>query len=74
MNLYGFGAHVPPHMSHTSHCFAMNGDIFDPRCANLEEVKARYKHCISTVQLSGPTYFEFIINEVNNIVETEPGD
>ena len=52
----------------------MNGDIFDPRCANLEEVKARYKHCISTVQLSGPTYFEFIINEVNNIVETEPGD
>ena len=31
INLYGFGGAVPPFNQRAHHCFAMNGDIFNPR-------------------------------------------
>lgn len=30
-----------------SHCFALNGNIFDPECDGLEGVVDAYKHAIS---------------------------
>jgi hypothetical protein len=29
---YGFGAIIPPINARPSHCFALNGDIFNPEC------------------------------------------
>jgi hypothetical protein len=31
INLYGFGGAIPPYTNRGSHCFALNGDIFNPR-------------------------------------------
>ena len=42
INLYGFGAAVPPYMARASHCFALNGDIFNPRVNGIPEVLAHY--------------------------------
>ena len=36
--LYGFGGAVPPYTNRASHCFALNGDIFNPRVNGLGEV------------------------------------
>ena len=48
INLYGFGAMIPPKPQAT-HCFALNGDIFNPRVNGLEEVKQNY---VKTLQNS----------------------
>ena len=32
---YGFGAVIPPINGRASHCFAMNGDIFNPECNGI---------------------------------------
>jgi len=47
INLFGFGGAIFPYEKRASHCFAMNGNIFDPRVTELSEVMAHYKHCIS---------------------------
>lgn len=36
--LYGFGAKLPPYQNVVSHCFAMNGNFFDPEVYTLDEV------------------------------------
>jgi hypothetical protein len=36
--LFGFGGAIPPYEKRASHCFAMNGNIFDPRVNGLEDV------------------------------------
>ena len=33
--MYGFGGIVPPNKK-VSHCFALNGDIFEPECNGIE--------------------------------------
>lgn len=73
INLYGFGGAVPPNNCRPSHCFAMNGNIFNPRVNGLDEVVAHYKHCLNNVNLYGPTNFADILNQVNNHVEADPG-
>lgn len=51
-----------------SHCFALNGNIFDPSVDGIDEVSRYYKNAIENTNLSGPTNFADIIEEVNNIV------
>ena len=70
INLYGFGGQIPPIQNQASHCFALNGDIFNPRVNGIEEVIARYKQALNSINLYGPTYFSPIINEVNNMMES----
>lgn len=36
INLYGFGGAVNPWNRKVSHCFAMNGNIFNPRVNGIE--------------------------------------
>ena len=38
INLYGFGGAIPPYVNRASHCFALNGDIFNPRVCGVEGV------------------------------------
>lgn len=54
----------------TEHCFALNGDMFNPECDGLDGVVEAYKHAINTVPLSGPTNFAPIIELVNDMTES----
>jgi hypothetical protein len=74
INLYGFGGAVPPFGQRAAHCFAMNGDIFNPRVNGLDEVVNHYRHCLQNVNLYGPTHFGSILDTVNQICESDPGN
>lgn len=67
----GFGACVPPAQNRASHCFALNGDIFDPECDGLEGVLEAYKSSIKSVNLYGPTHFAPIVELVCDMAEEE---
>ena len=45
---YGFGAKVPP-INVTSHCFALNGNIFNPECFEIDGVIAAYNRAVQNV-------------------------
>jgi hypothetical protein len=76
INLFGFGGGILPYRERAAHCFAMNGNIFDPRVHDLNEVMQYYKHCIgnNNVNLYGPTHFSQVLDMVNNICEADPGN
>lgn len=59
--VYGFGAKLPPNFSVTSHCFALNGNFFDPEVNGIPEVLDVYKSAINTVHFYGPTIFNELI-------------
>ena len=42
IQLYGFGGAVAPYYNRASHCFAMNGNIFNPRVDGLGGVTFAY--------------------------------
>ena len=65
----GFGAAIPPYGQNANHCFALNGNIFDPEVDGIEEVIEVYKHAIKNVNLYGPTNFSPILNLVNQMTE-----
>ena len=67
----GFGATVPPSTNRASHCFALNGDIFNPEVDGLEGVIAAYKNALTGVNLYGPTNFSPIIEMFNDMAEAE---
>ena len=71
INLYGFGGAIPPYPTRASHCFALNGNIFDPRVNGIDQVIAHYQKAITSCNLYGPTYFNEILTEVNNNMQTQ---
>ena len=68
----GFGAAIHPEPDRASHCFALNGDIFNPECDGIEGVVAAYTHAIQRVNLAGPTYFEKVIKLSADMASSEP--
>jgi len=52
-----------------SHCFALNGNIFDPECDGLEGVLEAYTHALHNTDLYGPTHFNKVIETVNDMSE-----
>ena len=64
--MYGFGGRISPRDLETSHCFAVNGDIFNPECNGLEEVLEAYSNSLKHVKLHGPTNFAEVIKEIND--------
>ena len=67
----GFGATIPHVMPDTSHCFAINNNIFDPEIPTLQGVFDTYKEVLNTLSFTGPTYFSGILNYVNRMIEYE---
>jgi len=67
----GFGAAIPPYSQKANHCFALNGNIFDPEVDGLDGVIEAYKHAINSVNLYGPTNFSPIISMINDMTEQE---
>lgn len=63
----GYGAAIPSYG--TSHCFAVNGNIFDPEVDGIDGVVEAYTKAINTVSLSGPTNFSEVIETVNKMTE-----
>lgn len=70
----GFGATLPSSINRASHCFALNGNIFDPEVDGLDGVIEAYKNALKNVNLYGPTYFAPIIELVNDMAEAERVD
>lgn len=68
INLYGFGGQVQP-TEKASHCFALNGDIFNPRVNGIEAVIQHYRNALQNINLYGPTNFAEVLNEFNSKAE-----
>lgn len=66
--VFGFGARlkssVGQHKGMLSHCFALNGDIYNPEVEGIDGVIESYQKCLHNVELSGPTKFSPIIEYV----------
>ena len=71
INLYGFGGAIPPYTNRASHCFALNGDIFNPRVAGVQGVIQCYQNALQQCRLYGPTHFSEILREINNHVMSD---
>ena len=65
--VYGFGARLPPLFSHCSHCFACNGDYFNPEVTGTDEIIRVYREAVSAVALHGPTNFHEIVRLVADV-------
>lgn len=59
----GFGARVPP-TGQVSHEFFVNMNATSPFCAGIDGCIAAYQHCLTQVQLYGPTNFSPVISHV----------
>ncbi len=64
----GFGGDFPS-FGKTSHCFALNGNIFNPEIFQIQGVIEAYQNTLSKVKLSGPTYFSSLINYATDMTE-----
>ena len=67
--VYGFGG-KPPQARGVSHCFALNGDIYNPSMSGTQGVLAAYYESLKKVELYGGTQFSGILNFVNGYAET----
>ena len=60
---------MPPAVNRASHCFALNGDIFNPEVDGLPGVIEAYKSALKNVNLYGPTNFAPIMEMVCDMAE-----
>lgn len=67
IGVYGFGARLPPAYSHTSHCFACNGDFFNPEVVGVDGIIKAYRNALESVVLHGPTNFNEVIKLVADL-------
>ena len=62
--IYGFGGKLPNQHS-VCHCFALNGDIYNPEVKGIEGCIAAYKSSITKCKLFGPTHFSSVLKQTN---------
>jgi hypothetical protein len=67
----GFGARIPPIDHRASHCFAVNGNIFDPECDGIDGIIDAYQNAIKKVELYGPTNFAEVIKFIADMALAE---
>eukprot|EP00826_Nyctotherus_ovalis_P056715 TRINITY_DN7715_c0_g1_i5.p1 TRINITY_DN7715_c0_g1~~TRINITY_DN7715_c0_g1_i5.p1 ORF type:complete len:618 (+),score=175.02 TRINITY_DN7715_c0_g1_i5:73-1854(+) len=66
--VFGFGAQ-PLEVNRISHCFSLNGNIFDPEVHTINSVMEIYRKNILKLQFSGPTNFSEIIRYIGDTAE-----
>jgi len=64
--VFGFGAEIPG-LKSTSHCFALNGNIFSPEVYTVNGVLGLYTKNLMKLRLSGPTNFAEVIRYVGDL-------
>ena len=52
---------MPGSKKKACHCFALNGNIFDPEIDTIEGVVECYKNNLEKVDFYGPTHFAEIV-------------
>merc|ERR1712228_220980 len=62
---YGFGANLNPYGKQISHCFNLTLQPNEEEVNGIDGLIEAYKHCISKVQLYGPTYFGEILENAS---------
>ena len=67
--VFGYGARIPQLSGITSHCFSLNGNIFNPEVPGINGVTEIYRNNIMKLQFAGPTHFSPSINYIRNLVE-----
>eukprot|EP00347_Sterkiella_histriomuscorum_P017569 403348833 len=67
----GFGGAFPHNPDRASHCFAVNGDIFNPEVDGIEGVVKTYKHACQKINLYGPTFFSGVLKMIVDMAENE---
>ena len=67
--MLGFGAAIAPYSNKANHCFALNGNIFDPEVDGIDGVVEVYKNVINKVNLYGPTNFASFLEVLNEMTE-----
>ena len=67
---YGFGGKFfgEPEVSH---CFPLNRNPNDPEIKGIDGILKAYRDTLDNTELDGPTYFHFIINNLNEKVKKE---
>lgn len=64
--VYGFGGKVPQHPENKpSHCFALNGNIYNPEVYGVPGIMQVYFNSLRKVQLYGPTNFSPVLDMIN---------
>ena len=66
--VYGFGARLP-NTEGASHCFALNGDIFNPEVAGIDGILNVYRSAIRKADFYGPTNFAEFLAYINGYCE-----
>ena len=64
---FGYGAKLPPFRNSVSHCFAVNGNIFQPEERGVLNLMQSYLRCVSEVTFHGPSALAPIVRMVINL-------
>jgi hypothetical protein len=67
MPFFGYGAKLPPFKTSVSHCFAVNGNIFNPDERGVLSLMEVYAKCVENVGLHGPSALAPIIRMVQDL-------
>ena len=67
MPFFGYGAKLPPFNTSVSHCFAVNGNIFNPDERGILSIMEAYAKCNEIVGLHGPSAIAPIIRMVKDL-------
>lgn len=65
---FGFGAKISKNGGSTSHCFALNGNIFSPEIFSIRKVLEIYKENCPKLVLAGPLNLQPIISYVSEMI------
>lgn len=68
----GFGAKLPPFFSTANSCFAVNGDIFRPKCNGVQGIMDTYDKGIHKIEQHGLSAFSSVIDFVTQFVGQAP--
>ena len=55
MPFFGLGAKMPPFRNSVSHCFAVNGNIFQPEERGITNLMSCYVQCLNNIAFHGPS-------------------
>ena len=63
-----------PGYTRASHCFAMNGDIFNPEVEGIEGILSVYRNAIRKCSFYGPTNFAEFLSYINGYCKKQLAD